>query len=1020
MTSSFCRKRALVALVILLLVLCAFFACAGEKESVSVDFTVEGELVAGSTYSFNVTYSGSKELVAEYEDKECTFESVGGSAVAVIEGNKLKIYDSAVKGASFSVRLSVGDVSVVKTFVVALSKPIAVQSVTLVCPESAEAGEVIALSADVLPEGVDALPVYTVLSGSATVEGNLLKIAEDADAGVVVVKATVAGVDSAAQTISVTTVQTRLLTLTLARSRALPGERVNFVATKEPADSNYPIEITLEKGGEFALVDNVFNALSIGEDAPLGSEITLVARSGAKEARATLTVGRPAVESIEGQGGIIPVDNTLRTIDFTVKPESADRASVVISVVEGEDLVEWTGGDTFRVIAGGDGDEITFLLESGEDVYHTVTYKIGHKELTSLTISTSDQTSYVRSGYSVAFTHTSVPENTEQTIRYRATAGADLVQIEGNVVTVKAGAEVGTVTIVAESEDGTVSNPVDVTVSGKYVRREYDSWANVSFATSGENSGVWMVLPPTMNAGSLTVVVPHNVVDLIIEGHYDGSDETAYKDLYFYFRNTAQRTVTLWNFGTIATEGLGGTVFDLGSSGETEIVLKGQNLIRADSPYALDNTGEKVDGEWKNSYTVASQKQQRRAGKPGYRGTAGGTAVSGYSLTFLGQGGTLVAEAGSGVDGTQGGKGADATYDGSLTYLSGAGGNGGNGGDSGVAVNAYYVQFLSGFVIARPGNAGVGGAGGEAGSISALAGYDVTKATGAVGVAGEDGTPCSAVKAKRISGNRYSSSVGEVKSLSARYAGSLIDLTERLSRYYGINLYYGTNLYNPYANYPRRTRYTMTKQLNAAALMLQTNFLMYTMSLMPRNCWREVKYRKGVAVTIYLCESITSGEGSTIYGLTNDQNNVWFATFDTDLRGVYYSGYFNIMLHEFVHVFHYNLSKSAKDSFESALSQKNYGLGYSSTTSTERVYGMPGYDENNSCFFTSYSRKSVMEDAAETLSIAATFSAKVAPLASDSVLRRKVLLVSEALQREYETLSPFITGKVLFGDGRIA
>ena len=103
-----------------------------------------------------------------------------------------------------------------------------------------------------------------------------------------------------------------------------------------------------------------------------------------------------------------------------------------------------------------------------------------------------------------------------------------------------------------------------------------------------------------------------------------------------------------------------------------------------------------------------------------------------------------------------------------------------------------------------------------------------------------------------------------------------------------------------------------------------------------------------------------------------------------------------------------------------ALKNENYGLGYKSTTSTERVYGMTESNtEVNSCFFTSYSRKTVMEDAAETLSIAATFSAKVTPLEVDTALRRKVILLSEAFQREYETLSPFITGKVLFCDRRL-
>ncbi len=1023
MTSLLKRKTALIALVILLTLCCVLFACEN-KESVTIDFSIKGDVDAGSTRYFTVTISGAEVDVEALSAEEAIFEIISGGDVAAIEGNKLKIADTAHKGDVFSVKLTVKDISVVKNFTVALEKPIEIESVALtLSEESARAGDVIALSATVLPEGVDVLPIYRVISGNATIEGNLLKIAEDADVGVVVVEASAGGKVSPPVTISITTVQTRLLDLSLSRTRALPCERVNYSVEILPVESSYPIEITLEEGADIALLDTARGTLSIEENATLGDEIVLLARSGTKESRARLVVGYPAVEDIEGQGGIVQADYALRTIEYSVTPASADRSSVRISVEEGAEYIEWTGGETFRVLASAPvGEEITFLLEADEDVYHTITYKVGYKELSSLTISTSDDRSYLRSGYSVTFTATTIPAESHQAIYYRATTGADLVRIDGNVVTVKDGADIGTVTIVAESEDGTVSNEVEFTVSGRYVRREYTSWASVGFASSGENAGVWMVLPAAMNAGSLTVLVPYEVVDLVIEGRYDGSDETAYKDLYFYFRNTAQRTVTLWNFGTIATEGLGGTVFDLGSSGDTEIILKGQNLIRADSPYYIDNSGDETDGVWDNAYSITAQKLARRNGKSGYRGTAGGTAISGYSLTFIGQGGTLIAEAGSGVNGTAGGKGADAIYDGSFTYLSGSGGDGGHGGDSGAAIYAYNVSFLSGLVTALPGNAGLGGAGGAAGTLERVVGYDVTAYAGQAGASGENGTPYPAVNARNITGKSYVSSIGVTRSLSACYVGSLVDLTERISRFYGVNVLYGNKLENPYAKvFPRQNRYTMTQQTNATALMLQANFLMYTMSMIPKNAWREIKDRSGKTVTIYFCDKITSYGGNTILGLTNDKNNVWFATFGTDLRGIYLSGYFNIMLHEFVHVFHYNLTKSARSSMESALEQMNYGLDYKSTSSTERVYGVTEtYTASNSCFFTSYSRKTVLEDAAETISIAATFTAKISPLVGDTRLREKVLFLSESFSRAYETLSPFITGKVLFGDRRLA
>lgn len=1027
MARKFFKKTALIALAILIVALCVFFACACEDtDGVTVSFSVNGELVAGNSLEFKIDLTGTESQVAAYEKETYLFEIVDGADVAEIRENVLYLSDEAQAGDSFSVRLTVGDVTCVRDFAVTAAKPIVVQSVTLTCADSVEAGDVIELHSQILPEGINVLPIYTVVSGDATVEGNMLTVSPTADGGEIVVKASALGVSSEEKHVTVTTVQTRELSLTLARGKALPGEALSFVVTKEPAASTYPIEYSFEKGDAVATVDPGRFLITVDEDAQLGDEVVLVARSGSKEAKATLTVGYPDPTQIVARGGGIVVPSADREIEFALYPETADRSAVSVSIVDGEDYVDWAGGMIFRVTSSApQGAEITFLLEAGEDVYTTVTYTVGVKTLTSLSISTSDPTDYLRSGASVTFTHSSVPADTDQTVRYRATAGADLVMINGNVVTVKDGADIGEVTVVAESDDGTVSNEVSFTVSGRYSRRVYSRWANVTFSSAGENASVWMVLPSVLNADCLTVLVPYEVVDLVIEGRYEGTDETAYKDLYFYFRNSAERTVTLWNFATIATQGLGGTVFDLGTSGSTEIVLKGQNLIKADSPFRLDNSGEQVDGVWRTGYSSGSEQEQaRRSGKPGYRGTAGGTAISGYSLTFASSdGGSLTAVAGSGVNGTAGGNGADVVYDGSLAYLSGSGGDGGRGGDSGSAIYAYNAKFLSGLVTAVPGNAGVGGAGGAAGSLDEVAVYNVTKAAGQNGVRGQDGTPYPAVNAKTVLGNHYTSSVGTVQSSATLFTGSIANLADRISNFYGVNLAYGTNLFNPYKYLSKSRRYVMEAQTDEVVLLRQANFLMYTMSMMPKNCWREIRYRSGTQVSIYLCKSITSGNNSVILGLTSDSNNVWFATFETDLRGVFYSGYFNIMLHEFTHVFHYNFTKNARSTFETGLENFNKDengakVEYASSYTAKKVYGVNA-TAANALFFTSYSRKSVMEDAAETVSIAATFAAMTEPLDADTPLRKKVLYLSASFQRDYETLSPFVTGKILFGDRKL-
>jgi len=204
------------------------------------------------------------------------------------------------------------------------------------------------------------------------------------------------------------------------------------------------------------------------------------------------------------------------------------------------------------------------------------------------------------------------------------------------------------------------------------------------------------------------------------------------------------------------------------------------------------------------------------------------------------------------------------------------------------------------------------------------------------------------------------------------------------------------------------------------------------MSVMPKNCWQEILYRNRLkavgnggaataSIKIYLCNTIKSS-GSTILGLTDPSNNIWFATFNTDLRGVFYSGYYNIMIHEFLHVFHYNFTSDKRSDFETALSSKNYGLAYKKNygSATDRVYGFGSYNETNSCFFTKYSRKTVMEDTSETISIAATFSAPIAPMTVGTRLREKVKFISDTFAKEYETFSAFVVGSMLFCDRRLA
>ena len=1017
MKASIGQKTARIALAILLAALCVFFACACEGDPVTIGFSLSGDILPGSTLEVAVDIQGGERALKAYAGVPFVCEVTEGADVATATGGKIVIAQSANEGDVFKLAVTVGDLRAEQVFTVVSS---AVETVRINCPTEAKAGEEITLEAQIYPlDASKQQPVYSVLSGEATVDGNHLKVDPNADAGEIVVQAILEGVKSAKKTIRVTTIQTRRVTWeTPAVETILPGVTLTLYATKYPNNSDFALTYELEKGADLAEYDEGTKTLRVNETAPIPSEIVLLARSGTQEDRLTVRVAYPDVRAIyaHGSGSVAP--GAERTFGYSVEPADADPSSVVISVAEGNDLIEWAGGATFRVRADAvQGGEVVFLLESAS-AYTTISFTVERRTLTSLSIDTTGSTDYLQSGEMLVFSHTTVPEEYDGIVNYLALEGGDLVTIDGETVTVKEGADIGRVVIVAESADGVRSNEVEFTVSGRYSRRVYSSWSQVSLSAVGEKPCVWMVLPNALNAGVMTVLVPAAVEDIVIEGRYEGSDDTAYKDLYFYFRNREERRVTLRNFGTIATQGLGGTVMDLGSSGTTTVRLEGKNLVRADSPYLLDNTGEEKDGVWNVGVYSAYESLTllRRSGKYGYRGGAGGTALSGFALTFEGTG-TLTAAAGSGVNGTPGGNGADAEYGTDLaTYVSGAGGNGGHGGDSGAAIYATSVRFNGGFVTAIPGNAGKGAAGGNAGSIEALVGKDVVAEKGAAGKKGKDGVCYPAVRAAKITGDKYASSVGAVANTALSYAGTLSDAADRLSRFYGVAVYYGNSLYNPYAKKSKSYRYTMEVQTDGTALMEQTQFLMYTMSVMPKNCWREISLRSGRTVSIYLCKSIKSGSGGTILGLTSETNNVWFATFDTEIRGAFYGGYYNIMLHEFTHVFHYNFTTFARDNFETALQSKNYGIGYkSSYGSKERVYGVePEYDETNSCFLSAYSRKNVMEDTSETLSMTATFLSLEPPLGAGTRIRAKFDLLVTAFGNEYETLAPFAVGNTLF------
>lgn len=978
--------------------LTGFSAC---EEKVSYELSLDDALYPGAEIPLVLVSAAGEEPLSE--GYEIVVSS--GAEVASVSDGVLFIAKTASAGDAFTLSVTVGGVSFTKTFVVTA---ITAQEVTVLAPDEAKAGDEILLKARISPN--ESLPVtYQLLRGNATLEGDKLSIGADADYGeYVVVRALCGDAVSAEKHIKVKTYQPRSLTITSEEDACPAGDSLAVRVELSPNYTDLPLYVTFETGGAYAEYDRENALLKVSPNAPEGANILLVASCGTKVAWKNIRVGRPVPRAITvSDGGSAVTTGETRTFTYALTPVNADDSDVEVLLLRGGNFIEWEeGSTTFKVKDSAPrGSEIVFRVSASveaEDV--TVRYLVETVRSASLAISTAaNADSYLGEGEQARISAEVVPSDWAGDVIYKVLDGADLVEeVSAGVFAVKAGAGRGVVRISAVTSDGVGSNEVSFSVRGRYERRVYQNWSEVSLKTSKEGHFIWMVLPEIFDVPSeqSTILVPYEVTDLILEGHYDGTEDTVYQGLYFYFRNAATRTVTLSNFATAATYGMGGTVMDFGSSGKTTVILDGANLVRADSPYSLDNAGEKVNGVWQKKVTPTNQDVARRNGMYGHNGVNGGIALSGYSLLFKGEG-SLLAEAGDGTDGTNGGDGASAAYtDGVLIYVSGSGGDGGNGGDSGSAIYAYRVEFESGMVTAVAGKAGVGGLGGEAGGTAALSGLSVTAIRGEAGEDGKDGVLYLAVNAKEITGTSYATAKGSVESRKVKATDSLDDLIARMEGYCGVSVYYrAKEIKDPYSAYP------MEAQTDFSATMKQAQFLLYTFEMMPKNCWREFAFLNNNAVSIYLVKHIN---GTKTLGLTDASNRVWFATFETEMRGVIRGGYYNIMLHEFTHVLTYNMTGSKQNAFKKNLTNVNKGgPGYAST-STSGVYGVEdGNTAATSYFLTSYSRTDFKEDAAETLSLCSVFVSRPDFLEEGTHIREKFELIVNTFAGSFETMSRF-------------
>ncbi len=708
----------------------------------------------------------------------------------------------------------------------------------------------------------------------------------------------------------------------------------------------------------------------------VGDEIAFKASSDGIESEELVfvIVKTPVLEVILSADGesIAVAPEECRTIIAEVLPITATYPNVRIEIeCDVEDCYSYSDG-VLTFYNAPTGTKVILTAHADGVDSAPLIFTITPVPVSSVTISTTDSISDLKGGDVVRFDAEVLPLNaTQKQLVYNIVSGSAYASITDNgVLTVSPNAVRGAVTIKATSEDGVESNIFTVEIFGTYYEYNPTSWAeldNVPNKFNGEAyRALWLNLKSLpLDAQGATIVISSDVQNLIIEGGYSGTMASCVHNLKFYFLTTQSVYVTFLNLGIIASERFGGTVIDFGTEAEITLEIASDSYIEAGSPYAPYVNGFTVDGEW----SELSTNYIRKHGMDGYGGYDGGTAISARSLRITGTA-DLTVKAGSGSSGTSGGAGANTPQD-AIDEKAGDGGRGGYGGNSGYAIFANILTIESmGTIFAYGGDGGTGGAGG-AGGIGISAANN--GAVGASGAAGSAFAPLYAYTDYRlISGTVNSIYIGRAVAQTKTRSDSYTDFASKLEKQYKVDIHYGIDFYNPYAPtfFSWKDKYRMTQQNSAAEILRLLYGLEGAFTMFPQNSFIELSIVNAL-VNVYLVNTITNSSGGTVYGLTSNANNMWFATFDTRLRDTFYSTYYNIMVHEMLHLFTFSMGSTSSNPMKSGLPAFNLGYPYNSGNSNgvyNPVYGNSG---ENSAFLTRYSKTDFNEDISDNMSLVA-------------------------------------------------
>lgn len=973
-----------------------------DKKTITVKPTPVTELTIGEMPYFESggVYEIPYKVLPEYAtDIVPTFEVVDGKDLAYFEGSTLYINDTADYTDNITIRATAGGKSSeIKPLYISTVQP---KNLELIADKyELKRGEQAKLICNVTPSNCTLGNAELIVPESEYY--NYLYIAKQ---GIITIKDTapegeievIAKLGKLTATLRINIIKTPVENIDFTSSHT-PYLQFGDVVTLRTAvipqnATNSNVDVRIVEGADAVNFDKdnlTFEVIT----KEIAREIVFVAEAdGVRRNIAFTTV------EVKAQNINISVDGSVsvsvgeeRTITATVVPSYTTNKEISFDIVEGFDYALMNENKILFVKISDEGKTEVKVKVQIDDIEKFVTFYIVPIPTESVIISTTDQTNELVSGDKVSFSGVVVPENASYgKLTYIIESGEKYGYIIGNEFIVNNSIGSGSVVIYAQTQDGIKSNSITLEILGSVEYFSPQKW-NTLNKNPNLFDGMYSVkldltrLP--LDSDFTTIIISDDVNYLELYGAYNGADFVI-KNLNFCFLTTDYIDIKMENIAICADSGFNDYVFDFGNYATVNLDIVGNNYIEASSTYMPNSFGYTVDG----AITGSSNDYLRKRGMDGFPGLNGGTCINAYNLEISGKGNlTLVAGSGSnGTDATNGADSSDGTF-------AGLGGNGGYGGDSGYCIFAnVFTCNVKGELSLIGGNAGLGGVGGKGGK-STNSIYN-----GSDGERGADGVahyPIFVASTIISLTNNYHTKEGSAVNNSKIRGLELDKYINTVEKYYNISIHYNST-------YMPHTQYSVKAMSSTYEVMKMMYALEYSLATFPKNLYLEIMLKTQKKINIYFDESITKKiGGAVIYGLTSTVNNIWFARFDTTLRGVYYSTPFNIMTHELLHVLTFALDEKTDNSLKTDITKYNLGLDYK-TNSTGVYDPEKGYNADNSVFLCSYSKSDYKEDISDNLSLIGMLVQKPDYLNVGKPFYEKVNYITSVYVSYFDNLTPY-------------